>query len=93
MNLNVASVILIGSFLAMIAIGGNIAYALGISAIFCALYLHFPLMTVVNLILVKFGTFTLLAVPFFILAGEIMGSGGISDRLIKLSKALIGWMR
>lgn len=93
MNLNIASIILIGSFLVMIAMGGNIAYALGISAIFCALYLHFPLMTVVNLILVKFGTFTLLAVPFFILAGEIMGSGGISDRLIKLSKALIGWMR
>lgn len=93
MNLTTASIILIGSFLTMIAIGSNIAYALGISALFCALYLQFPLMMVVNLILVKFGSFTLLAVPFFILAGELMGSGGISDRLIRLSKAIIGWMR
>ena len=93
MNLTIAAIILIGTFLLLIAIGGNIAYALGMAAIACALYLHFPLMTVVNLILVKFGNFSLLAVPFFILAGELMGSGGISDRLIKLSKALIGWMR
>lgn len=93
MNLTTASIILIGSFLVMLGTGANIAYALGLSAIFCALYLDFPLMTVANLILVKFGSFSLLAVPFFILAGEIMGAGGISDRLIRLSKALIGWMR
>lgn len=93
MNLTIAAIILIGTFLVLIAIGGNIAYALGMAAIACALYLDFPLMTVVNLILVKFGNFSLLAVPFFIVAGELMGSGGISDRLIKLSKAIIGWMR
>lgn len=93
MNLTVATWILIGGFLTMVLTGLDIAYALGIAALCCAYYLHFPFMTVVNLILVKFGNFSLLAVPFFILAGELMGAGGISDRLIKLSKAIIGWMR
>jgi len=93
MNLTMATWILIGGFMTMVIAGFNIAYALGIAALLTAYYLHFPFMTVVNLILVKFGSFSLLAVPFFILAGELMGSGGISDRLIRLSKALIGWMR
>ena len=37
--------------------------------------------------------FTFLAIPFFILSGDIMAHGGISDRLILLADALIGWMR
>ena len=37
--------------------------------------------------------FSLLAIPFFILAGEIMGQGGISRRLITLANACVGWMR
>jgi tripartite ATP-independent transporter DctM subunit len=37
--------------------------------------------------------FTFLSVPFFILAGDIMGEGGISERLIRLSNALVGWLR
>ena len=93
MNLTIAGIILIGSFLAFVVLGANIAYGLGFSAMLTAMYLHFPMMTVVNNIIVKFGNFSLLAVPFFILAGELMGSGGISDRLIRLSRALIGWMR
>lgn len=38
-------------------------------------------------------SFSLLAIPFFILAGEIMGQGGISRRLITLANACVGWMR
>lgn len=93
MSVSIASIILLASFFIMIFLGFNIAYALGLASVFCALYLGFPLMTVVQIIVSKLGNFTLLAVPFFIIAGELMGIGGISDRLIKLSKALVGWMR
>ena len=37
-------------------------------------------------------SFSLLSIPFFIIAGEIMGSGGISDRLIRFANLLVGWM-
>ena len=57
MNLTLATWILIGSFLFMVMTGFDIAYALGIAAFACAWYLKFPFMTVVNLILVKFGNF------------------------------------
>ena len=48
---------------------------------------------IVQAIVGKLGNFALMAVPFFILAGELMSVGGISDRLIKLSRSLVGWMR
>ena len=54
MNLTIATWILIGGFMTMVIAGFNIAYALGIAALLTAYYLHFPFMTVVNLILVKF---------------------------------------
>lgn len=93
MDMGIATMLLLGSFFGTIFIGFNIAYALGISSIITALYLDVPLMTVVQIIISKLGNFTLLAVPFFIIAGELMGIGGISDRLIKLSKSIVGWMR
>jgi tripartite ATP-independent transporter DctM subunit len=37
--------------------------------------------------------FSLMAVPFFIIAGDLMSSGGIATRLVKLADALVGWMR
>lgn len=93
MDMGIATTLLLGTFFGTIFIGFNIAYALGLSSMVTALYLGVPLMTVVQIIVAKLGNFTLLAVPFFIIAGELMGIGGISDRLIKLSKSIVGWMR
>ncbi len=93
MSMEFATFLLLGTFFGTIFMGFNIAYALGISSIITALYLDVPLMTVIQIIISKLGNFTLLAVPFFIIAGELMGIGGISDRLIRLSKAMVGWMR
>lgn len=92
-DLNIASGILLGSFFVSIFFGFNIAYALGLSSMLTALFLQMPMLTVVQIIISKLGNFTLLAVPFFIMAGELMGVGGISDRLIELSKSIVGWMR
>lgn len=90
---SIATLILVGLFLIMIILRFPIAYAIGISTIVTILYLGLPLQQVVQNMVGGVNKFTLMAVPFFIVAGEIMGAGGISNRLIKLSNALVGWLR
>lgn len=85
--------ILLGSFLLMLIIRIPIAFSLGLSTLFTALYLDLTPMVVFQQMVKGINSFSLMAIPFFIIAGEIMGQGGISDRLIKLSNLIIGWMR
>jgi len=89
----IAVVLLIGTFFGLIILGFQIAFAIGISAIVTTLYLGIPLQNVFQMIIKGINIFPLMAVPFFILAGGIMGAGGISKRLIELSRALVGWLR
>lgn len=89
----VAVLILVVTFFAMIVLRFPIAFAIGISSVVTTLYLGLPLMQIAQLMVKGVNVFSLMAVPFFIIAGEIMGAGGISDRLIALSNSLIGWMR
>lgn len=70
-----------------------IAYAIGVASVITMMYLQLPLMQVVQLMVKGVFSFSLMAVPFFIVSGEIMGKGGISDKLIELSDALVGWIR
>lgn len=90
---NIAILILIGGFLVMIAIKVPVAFALALSSAVCAAYVGLPLMVIPQNMVKGVNSFSLLAIPFFILAGEIMGEGGISDRLIKFADVLIGRMR
>lgn len=89
----IATILLVVSFLLMIFFRFPIAYSLGISSIFTIAYLGMPLQMVAQNMVKGINSFSLMAVPFFIVAGELMGAGGISDRLIKLADALVGWMR
>lgn len=91
--MNPAVILLLGSFLFMLFIRIPIAFSLGISTMITALYLDLSPMVVVQQMVSGINSFSLMAIPFFIIAGEIMGQGGISDRLISLSNVLIGWMR
>lgn len=70
-----------------------IAISLGFSSIFALSYQGLPLVTVAQSIFESLDSFTLMAVPFFILAGNLMQSSGISRRLINLANALVGWVR
>ncbi len=88
-----AVLILVVSFFAMLIGRVPIAFAIGISSILTTAYLGLPLMQIAQLMVKGVNVFTLMAVPFFIVAGEIMGAGGISNRLIKLADALVGWLR
>ena len=88
-----AIIILLGTFLFMLFIRIPIAFALGLSSMFTAFYLGLSPMVVVQQMVSGISSFSLMAIPFFIIAGEIMGKGGISDRLINFSNVIIGWMR
>ena len=89
----IATLILVGSFLIMILFRFPIAFAIGISTAGTIIYIGLPLQQLVQNMVGGVNKFTLMAVPFFIIAGEIMGAGGISNRLIRLSNALVGWLR
>ncbi|SFL55745.1 TRAP transporter large permease [Halanaerobium salsuginis] len=89
----IAIIILIGSFFIMLVCRFPIAFAIGISSLFTTMYLGLPLMQIAQLMVKGVNVFTLMAVPFFIIAGELMGAGGISNRLINLANALVGWLR
>ena len=52
-----------------------------------------PVVAAVQAAFESLDSFSLMAVPFFILAGNIMQAGGISERLVALANALIGWLR
>ena len=89
----ISTIILLGSFLLMIFLRFPIAYAVGLSTVFCMLSMGQPLVTLVQQMVKGVWSFSLMAVPFFITMGVLMGSGGISEKLIALANSLVGWMR
>ena len=87
-----AIAILLISFLVMIILRFPIAYAVALSSLFCLLSQGLPLTTICQQMVKGISSFSLMAVPFFITMGVLMGSGGISDKLIALADACVGWM-
>ncbi|MDU4401201.1 MAG: TRAP transporter large permease [Citrobacter koseri] len=77
----------------MLAIGGPVAYAVGISAIIGAWYIDIPLEAVMIQLTSGVNKFSLLAIPFFILAGAIMAEGGIARRLVNFAYIFVGFIR
>lgn len=87
-----AIIVLLGSFLVMIFLRFPIAYAVALSSILCLLSQGLPLTTVCQQMVKGISSFSLMAVPFFITMGVLMGTGGISEKLIALANACVGWM-
>lgn len=90
---SIAILILLGSFFIMILLRFPIAYAVALSSVFTLLYQGLPLSTIAQQMVKGISSFSLMAVPFFITMGVLMGSGGISEKLIALARACVGWMR
>ena len=88
-----ATALLLISFFGMIILGFHISYSMMASAAATILYLGLSPTQIINTMVDSVDGFTFLAIPFFILSGDIMAHGGISDRLILLADALVGWMR
>jgi len=89
-----ALVVFVGSLLGVMALGMPIAFALLISGI--ALMMHlgiFDSQIISQNLISGADNFPLMAIPFFILAGELMNRGGISDKIINFALALVGHIR
>jgi tripartite ATP-independent transporter DctM subunit len=87
------TLVLLGAFCVLCALGLPVAYALGLGAIVAALYVDIPLEAVMLKISDGTDDFALLAIPFFVLAGAIMAEGGMAARLINLAKVFVGVIR
>lgn len=85
--------ILFGIFFLGLIAGAPVAFAVGLAAVATFLYEGLPLFVAFQRILSGISVFSLLAIPFFIFAGELMLHGGISTRLVRLASAVVGRMR
>src|SRR5215203_2963727 len=85
--------ILVGGFTVVCLMGMPVAYALGIAGIAAALYTQIPLEAVMLKVAGGMSGFSLLAIPFFVLAGAIMAVGGMAERLVNLAKVFVGALR
>lgn len=86
--------IFIGSLLGTMALGMPIAFALLLSAVALMMFMgFFDSQIIAQNIVNGADSFPLLAVPFFMLAGELMNAGGLSRRIVNLAMALVGHLR
>lgn len=85
--------VLFGSFGLALILGTPISFALILSSLLVVIQAELPLAVVVQQMFNGINAFTLLALPFFFLAGNVMNAGGISERLVKLAMALVGHFR
>lgn len=88
-----ACAIMVGGFLFLVYIRVPVAFALGIATVPVVLLdLRLTPFIVLDRMFQSYNSFILLAVPFFLLAANLMNSGKITDKLIDLARALTGWM-
>ncbi|WP_339478726.1 MULTISPECIES: TRAP transporter large permease [unclassified Pseudomonas] len=87
------ALILLGSFLLLILVGMPVAYALGAAALIGAWWIDIPFQAMMIQVAGGVNKFSLLAIPFFVLAGAIMAEGGMSRRLVAFASVLVGFVR
>jgi tripartite ATP-independent transporter DctM subunit len=87
------ALVLLGSFALLMLIGMPVAYAMGLSALIGALWIDIPIDAVMIQVAAGVNKFSLLAIPFFVLAGAIMAEGGMSRRLVAFAAVLVGFIR
>jgi len=85
-------VILFLLFFALIAVGFPVAISIGLSAIVSLVSYGYPLIVVAQKMVTGIDSFTFIAIPLFILAGELMNVGKITDKIFSFAKANVGWI-
>ncbi len=88
-----ASLILFGVFTALMLIGTPIAFCLGAASFATILYMGLPPMVIFQQMNSGMSVFTMLAIPFFIYAGDLMVRGHIAQRIVAFAGSLVGHMR
>lgn len=85
--------ILFGSFMLLLLIGTPVAFCLGVSSFATIAYMGFPAEVVFQRLNSGVSVFALMAIPFFIFAGELMVRGDIARRLVAFAGSLVGHFR
>lgn len=85
--------VLFGSLFLLLIIGVPVAFALGLSSLATMLYLDIPPVVVFQRMAAGMNIFALIAIPFFIYAGELMNQSGIAERLVSFAHALLARVR
>jgi len=89
----IATIILASSFIIMLLLRFPIALTIAGSSLLTIMYLDVPLVVVGQRMINSLDSYTLMAIPFFILAGAIMSEGGLATRLINLAQLCVGAVR
>jgi tripartite ATP-independent transporter DctM subunit len=87
------ALLVIGALFGCIAIGVPIAYALGLAALAAAWWIDLPPEAIMLQVSAGVTKFSMLTIPFFVLAGAIMAEGGMARRLVAFANALVGVFR
>lgn len=85
--------LLILVFLAMLLLGVPIALSVGASSLLVLLLSEMPLEALPQTLFAGVNSFALVAVPFFVLAGDLLAKGGISERIVAFAEAMLGRLR
>ena len=85
-------IVFIIAFAILLLIGTPISISIGASAVLGCLVLDYPLMVIGQKMVSGVDSFLLIAVPLFILAGNLMNAGKITDRIFNTAKELVGWV-
>jgi C4-dicarboxylate transporter, DctM subunit len=85
--------IMLGLFAVLLVLGVPVGVAMGLSAVVALVLGDVPLVLLPQMFFVSIDNFSLLAIPLFVLAGELMNVGGITDRIVGFSQALVGHFR
>lgn len=85
--------LIFGAFLLLMVLGVPIGLSIGVSALIVFLSSGIPLQMVPQTLLEGNNSFALVAVPFFVLAGDILARGGISERIVAFAEAGLGRVR
>ncbi|NLE16305.1 MAG: TRAP transporter large permease [Spirochaetales bacterium] len=85
-------ILFFGSFVLLLLIGVPISISIGASAILGCLYLGYPLMVIGQKMVSGIDSFLLIAIPLFILAGNLMNAGKITEKIFDFAKRLVGWI-
>jgi TRAP-type uncharacterized transport system fused permease subunit len=88
-----AIAILFSVFAFLVFLRVPISFTLVLSAVVTALYMDLPLPVLAQQMKTGVQSMSLLTIPLFVVAGEIMSEGGISQRLVVLANALVGRLR
>lgn len=80
------------AFIVLLVIGTPIAVSIGASAIIGCLWLEYPLMVIGQKMVSGIDSFLLIAIPLFVLAGNLMNAGKITEKIFNFAKELVGWI-